>query len=196
MTYSELIDLISREVLDEDVWPTDPQDEQEDKLNLCYVAVLAVACEVPLHRLQSNTSDLQSGPYKGTVIEGPLPDDIFTQRADLGIVHLILDGEIKPIDEAVSFSSINQASENSLQADNKLFAVDMSGKSIYANATSSIEVKYVADFPFPTMIGDVPLTGKDIQRAAHIVASHVTGSRARDMAASQFNQILNQQYTN
>lgn len=195
MTYSDLLDIISREVLDEDVWPTTGTARENDQLNLAYIAVLAVGTKVPLNRLQSVTTSLTVSNYNPNIIQGSLPANLFTERQDLGIVYINIDGVIRSVSEEMSFTSLNFASENPLQQGNKLFHIDRYGKDIYANGAQSLSVKHVPVFPVATINGTIPLIGKDAQRAAHIVASHVTGSRARDTAASQFNQLLNQFYT-
>lgn len=199
MTYQDFISLVGREVLDRRAWPSDGTKLQE-QIDLAYVSGLAVATELPLTRFTLSIAPLtlQSVVPSSTTETYLFPGSIFSERQDLGVNAIIINGKDVFLSESVPVSSVYQAGENEFQSTENLFSVDLAGRKVYVNNATTVGMSH---FPRPVK----PTTGnytsadyfiptKDAQRAVHVVSSHVSGSRIRDNAAATFQSMLEQYY--
>jgi hypothetical protein len=200
MNYDDFLDIVSRELRDTAAWP-DAAVALQEKLSLSYVAVLSVATDVPIRRLVKQEDAVLSGtPLQGTTSKYPLPDDLFVGRGDAGIIRLKLDGRYMYPYEASNYSSVAGSGTNSVQEGNPLFSVDINGLDLFANGIDNASIDYVPEPTKPTLINyettDTSLGTQDAQRAAQIVAYHVSGVTIRDNAAAQFHGLLSNEYAN
>lgn len=199
MTYSEFIAMVSREVLDRRAWPNDGTKLQE-QVDLSYVAGLAVACELPLSSFNLATTNMSATEIGGTgVYQGDLPGNLFTERDDLGVHNFIIGGIPRYAHEQLPVQSVFKAGANLIQSGQKFFAIDISGRKLFTSGNNTMAVVH---FPTPSKpavgaVGtqDYFLPEKHSQRAVHIVASHLSGSRIRDNAAASFQSMLGQFYS-
>lgn len=204
MTYKDLISKVANEVRDR-AWPEPEGSVTKEQLDISYAAVLAKATVLPIYKLDKSESTLAGAD--ATVMNGylsyGLPDDLFVSREDLGVYQHEFDGMAYDVSQSMPINSFRMMADNSFQEGNDgVFSYQ--GKTRALNIlstdnTKDVELSYASEPQRPTEVNydseDVPLPEGELQPVIHLIAAHISGSRMRDSAGSQFQSILSRNYT-
>jgi hypothetical protein len=165
MKYSEVINLVDRELRDQEAWPDDSSALQR-QLDLLYLAYEAIASEIPLNRLDLETKYLDGddvapyeASYNGLHMEMDnnstpqnitsrlkrysLPNDIFDLREeDLGINYVSVNRDIIYPDEFLPIQSIKHCAKNKVQESEVRVGFDNKGTFLYVMNGLEVELNY------------------------------------------------------
>lgn len=204
MNYQELIQHVANEVRDR-AWPEPDGAVTQEQLDISYAAVLAKAIILPIYKLEKSSDTLagSSATQNNGYLSYDLPDDLFVDREDLGVYQHQFDGVSYDVSQSMPINSFRLMADNDFQKGNKgIFSYQ--GKLGLLNIlttdnTIDVDLSYTPEPERPTTSNydstDVPLPEGELQPTIHLIASHIAGSRLRDNAGSQFQSILNRNYT-